>query len=201
MGDPVMEDPMSPQEGLDESRPMLVLVGAPGAGKSTVGRRVAEQLGVTFVDTDLLIEAESGMSVSDIFVTLGEPDFRRREEEAVAGALRTQRGVVALGGGAVLSAATRSLLAGHRVVWLRVSMSEAATRVGMNTARPLLLGNVRTTLSSLLEARSPLYEEVSSAVVDTSDRKLREVIADVTALATGGPADDAAGTGRSAADA
>ena len=100
------------------------------------------------------------------------------------------RGVVALGGGAVLSAATRSRLSKHRVVWLRVSMSEAATRVGMNTARPLLLGNVRTKLSSLLDERAPLYDEVSSAVVDTSDRKLREVINDVLALAIA-PADRA----------
>lgn len=179
---------MNPDEAANAARPLLVLVGAPGAGKSTVGRRVAERLGVPFVDTDLLIEASSAMSVSDIFVTLGEPEFRRREEGAVAEALRTHRGVVALGGGAVLSAATRSLLAPHRVVWLRVSMSEAATRVGMNTARPLLLGNVRTTLSSLLNERTPLYEEVCSAVVDTSDRKLRDVIADVVALVTA-PAD------------
>ena len=184
----MMVEGMSPDEAANAARPALVLVGAPGAGKSTVGRRVAEQLGVPFVDTDLLIEASSAMSVSDIFVTLGEPEFRRREEEAVAEALRTQRGVVALGGGAVLSAATRSRLAQHRVVWLRVSMSDAATRVGMNTARPLLLGNVRTTLSGLLNERTPLYDEVCSAVVDTSDRKIREVIADVVALAIA-PAD------------
>ena len=186
----MMVEGKSTDEAANAARPSLVLVGAPGAGKSTVGRRVAEQLGVPFVDTDLLIEASSAMSVSDIFVTLGEPEFRRREEEAVAEALRTQRGVVALGGGAVLSAATRSRLAQHRVVWLRVSMAEAATRVGMNTARPLLLGNVRTKLSSLLDERTPLYDEVSSAVVDTSDRKLREVINDVLALAIA-PADRA----------
>ena len=184
----MMVEGKSPDEAANAARPSLVLVGAPGAGKSTVGRRVAEQLGVPFVDTDLLIEASSAMSVSDIFVTLGEPEFRRREEEVVAEALLTQRGVVALGGGAVLSAATRSRLAQHRVVWLRVSMSDAATRVGMNTARPLLLGNVRTTLSSLLNERTPLYEEVCSAIVDTSDRKLRDVIADVVALVTA-PAD------------
>ena len=184
----MMVEGKSTDEAANAARPSLVLVGAPGAGKSTVGRRVAEQLGVPFVDTDLLIEASSAMSVSDIFVTLGEPEFRRREEEAVAEALLTQRGVVALGGGAVLSAATRSRLAQHRVVWLRVSMSDAATRVGMNTARPLLLGNVRTTLSGLLNERTPLYDEVCSAVVDTSDRKIREVIADVVALAIA-PAD------------
>ena len=160
-----------------------MLVGAPGAGKSTVGRRVAERLGVSFADTDHLIEEAAGMSVSDIFVTAGEPEFRRLEEDAVAEALRLRSGVLALGGGAVLSDRTRELLVGHQVIWLRVSMSEAATRVGMNTARPLLLGNVRTTLAGLLEARTPLYKEVSSAVVDTSDRKIRDVIAEVTDLA------------------
>ena len=176
---------MSGNAGESTGGPVLVLVGAPGAGKSTVGRRVAERLGVPFADTDHLIEEAAGMPVSDIFVTAGEPEFRRLEEDAVAEALRTQRGVLALGGGAVLSERTRALLAAHRVVWLRVSMSEAATRVGMNTARPLLLGNVRTTLAGLLEARTPLYEEVSSAVVDTSDRKIRDVVADVAALAAG----------------
>lgn len=174
---------MSDRASASAGGPLVVLVGAPGAGKSTVGRRVAERLGVPFADTDHLIEEVAGMSVSDIFVTAGEPEFRRLEEDAVAEALRARSGVLALGGGAVLSDRTRHLLAGHRVIWLRVSMSEAATRVGMNTARPLLLGNVRTTLASLLEARTPLYEEVSSAVVDTSDRKIRDVIAEVTDLA------------------
>ena len=169
-------------------RPLVVLVGAPGAGKSTVGRRAAERLGVPFADTDHLVEDAAGMSVSDIFVTAGEPEFRRLEEEAVAEALRARRGILALGGGAVLSERTRDLLAGHQVIWLRVSMSEAATRVGMNTARPLLLGNVRTTLAGLLEARTPLYDEVSSAVVDTSERKIRDVIAEVVALAAQSPA-------------
>lgn len=173
---------MSDTASENSVRPLVVLVGAPGAGKSTVGRRVAERLVVPFADTDHLIEEAAGMSVSDIFVTAGEPEFRRLEEAAVAEALRTRRGVLALGGGAVLSERTRDLLAGHQVIWLRVSMSEAATRVGMNTARPLLLGNVRTTLAGLLEARTPLYDEVSSAVVDTSDRKIRDVITEVAAL-------------------
>lgn len=173
---------MSDTASENSVRPLVVLVGAPGAGKSTVGRRVAERLVVPFADTDHLIEEAAGMSVSDIFVTAGEPEFRRLEEAAVAEALRTRRGVLALGGGAVLSERTRDLLAGHQVIWLRVSMSEAATRVGMNTARPLLLGNVRTTLAGLLEARTPLYDEVSSALVDTSDRKIRDVITEVAAL-------------------
>ena len=90
--------------------------------------------------------------------------------------LATSDGVVALGGGAILSERTRALLAGHQVVWLRVGLSDAARRVGMNTARPLLLGNVRTQLKALMDARAPLYESVSMTVIDTTDRKVREIV-------------------------
>lgn len=155
--------------------PVLVLIGSPGAGKSSVGRRVADRLGVPFADTDALIEAAAGMSVSDIFVTLGEDEFRRLEAEAVARALDEHTGVLALGGGSVMRPETQERLRGHRVVWLRVSVSDAVHRVGMNTARPLLLGNVRGTLMQLLEQRTPVYEAVSTDVVDTSGRGLRDV--------------------------
>ena len=176
----------------DESRadqgdgPVLVLIGSPGAGKSSVGRRVAEALGVSFTDTDALIEAASGMSVSDIFITYGEDDFRRREAEAVSAALEQQSGVISLGGGAVMREETRARLLGSRVVWLRVSLSDAANRVGMNTARPLLLGNVRATLSGLLEQRNPVYEEIATDVVDTSGRSVREVADAVIGMVRGG---------------
>lgn len=163
----------------------VVLIGSPGAGKSTVGRRVAEQLGVPFADTDALIEAAAGMSVSDIFVTLGEDEFRAREMDAVARALEEREGVLSLGGGAVLREETRARLDGLRVVWLRVTVADAASRVGMNTARPLLLGNVRATLSSLLEQRNPIYEEVATDIVDTSGRTLREVTQEVLRVVRG----------------
>lgn len=159
--------------------PVVVLVGSPGAGKTSVGRRVAERLSVPFVDTDHTIEERAGMRVSDIFVTLGEDEFRRLEAEAVADALATCDGVVALGGGAVMREETRERLAGHRVAWLRVGVSDAASRVGMNTARPLLLGNVRGTLTALLEQREPVYAEVATFTVDTSGRSVRQVVDDV----------------------
>lgn len=165
--------------------PSVVLIGSPGAGKSSVGRRVAEQLGVPFADTDALIEAAAGMSVSDIFVTLGEDEFRALEAEAVSRALVEREGVLSLGGGSVLREETRTRLAEVRVVWLRVSASDAASRVGMNTARPLLLGNVRATLSSLLEQRNPIYAEVATDVVDTSGRSLREVTEEVLRVVRG----------------
>jgi shikimate kinase len=159
--------------------PTLLLIGSPGAGKSTVGRRVAERLGVPFSDTDHLIEAAAGMTISDIFIDRGEAEFRQIEEDAVARALSYSDGVLALGGGAVMREETRARLAGHRVVWLRVTVGDAANRVGLNTARPLLLGNVRTTLARLLNERNPVYEAVATDIVDTSGRSLREVTDEV----------------------
>ncbi|MCF8528278.1 MAG: shikimate kinase [Candidatus Nanopelagicales bacterium] len=166
----------------DQSGPVVVLIGSPGAGKSTVGRRVAQRLGVEFADSDALIEQEAGMSVADLFVTEGEGAFRQREVDTIAAALRDHTGVVSLGGGSVMRAETRELLVGRRIVWLKVSLSDAAARVGLNTARPLLLGNVRATLGALLAERSPVYEDVATDVVDTSGSSLREVVDAVVAV-------------------
>lgn len=163
-----------------QAGPVVVLIGSPGAGKSSVGRRLAQRLGVPFADTDTMIEDEAGMSVADLFVTEGEPAFRDREERAVARALLEQPGVLSLGGGAVLRPSTRERLAGQRVVWLTVSLSDAAARVGMNTARPLLLGNVRATLGALLEERTPLYASVATDVIETSGRTVRQVVDEVS---------------------
>ena len=159
--------------------PAVVLIGSPGAGKSSVGRRLAERLGVAFEDTDHIIEADTGMTISDLFVTLGEDEFRRMEVEAVQRALAERDGVLALGGGAVMRDETRDLLRGQTVVWLKVTVSDAVHRVGMNQARPLLLGNVRGTLSALLDKRNPVYAVVATAVVDTTGKSLREVVDEV----------------------
>jgi shikimate kinase len=160
-------------------RPVAVIVGAPGAGKSTVGARVADHFQLPFVDSDHLVEERAGMSVADIFVTHGEPYFRDLEADAVASALQTEIGVLSLGGGAILRPETRALLADHRVIWLRVDASHAAKRVGLNTARPLLVGNVRGTMQRLMSERASLYEEVSTDIVDTSDKSLKAVVRDV----------------------
>lgn len=162
--------------------PVLVLIGSPGAGKTTVGRRVAERLKVAFADSDHAIEARTGLSASDIFVTQGEDEFRRIEAEVIAELIHGHDGVLALGGGAVLRPQTREALADQRVVWLKVGVPDAAKRVGLNTARPLLLGNVRSTLTSLLEQRNPVYEEVATDVVETSGRSLRQVTDAVVAV-------------------
>ncbi|MEI6374343.1 MAG: shikimate kinase [Actinomycetes bacterium] len=159
--------------------PIVVLVGAPGSGKSTVGQAVADQLEVTFRDTDADIERTVGRSISDQFVQDGEAAFRVREEEAVASALVEHDGVLSLGGGAVLSAATRALLMSQQVVWLQVSASEASTRVGLAASRPLLMGNVRSRLVALLAERAPLYTEVASLTVNTDGREPSDVVSDV----------------------
>jgi len=159
--------------------PVAVLVGAPGAGKSTVGKRLATALGVPFVDSDQLIEQEAGMSVSDIFVTQGEPAFREMEEAVIKKAVADHVGVLALGGGAIMNANTRDQLKGLPVIWLDVDLSQAAKRVGMNQARPLLLGDIRANMNRLMKERTPIYQEVSTIVVNTTGLKVREVVEEI----------------------
>lgn len=161
--------------------PSAVIVGAPGAGKTSVGRRVAERLQVPFADSDALIEERAGKPVSDIFLSDGEPEFRRMEREVIASALVDFAGVLSLGGGAIMDAGTRSALDDQTVVWLQVDLSNATQRVGLNSARPLLLGNVRGTMLTMLNERTPLYEEVASITIETSGRPLKDVVSDVVA--------------------
>lgn len=153
----------------------VILVGAPGSGKSTVGALLAMRMGVPFVDVDTVIEDRTGRTIAEIFADDGEPAFRALEETTTA-ELLAQPGVVSLGGGAVLSPSTRQALRGRRVVWLQVSVSGAVKRVGLNAARPLLLGNVRGRLLTLLNERAPLYAEVASQRVDTDHVQPAEVV-------------------------
>jgi shikimate kinase len=155
--------------------PRLVLVGPMGAGKSTVGRLLAERWDVPFRDTDDDVEHAEGRTISDIFVESGEEHFRDVETAAVARALVEHDGVLAIGGGAVMPPDTRAALAAHRVVFLRVGLADAAARVGLGASRPLLLGNVRGTMKALLDQRTPVYESVAVAVVDTDGRTPDEV--------------------------
>ena len=147
--------------------PRVVLVGVPGSGKTTVGTLLARRLGVAFRDTDYDVEVTEGKPVPDIFVDSGEPYFRGLERAAVALALAEHPGVLALGGGAVLDEGTRALLREQPTVWLQVGAAAGAKRVGLDVPRPVLLGNVRGRLATLVAERAPLYAEVARVTVDT----------------------------------
>ena len=173
--------------------PVLVLVGPPASGKTTVGTAVADVLGVPFRDTDRDVEGEAGTSVADVFVQQGEEHFRALEEAAVARALSVHDGVLALGGGAVLSARTRGLLTAYTagggvVVRLDVDVPSAARRVGLGRERPILGVNPRAMLRHMLEQRAPLYAEVATVTVVTSGREPEDVVAEVLAALPTAPA-------------
>jgi shikimate kinase len=161
------------------SGPAAILIGPPGAGKSTVGPLLAGLLGVAFLDTDGVIEEAAGKPVGDIFIDDGEPAFRDLERDAVARGIAAHPGVLGLGGGAVLDSGTRQLLAGHRVVYLETGFAAAAKRVGLNNARPLLLGNPRAQLRALLEQRLPVYAGLAWLTVGTDSRSAAEVAAEI----------------------
>ena len=174
--------------------PRVVLVGPMGAGKSTVGELLAESWGTTFRDTDRDVEDAQGRPISEIFVESGEQFFRDLERQAVKEALETHDGVLALGGGAVMDQETRDALEGRLVVFLHVGLSDAVKRVGLGTARPLLLGNVRARVKALLDQRLPVYRGVATITVETDGvpaeevaRQVREQVERAEQVASGGP--------------
>lgn len=156
--------------------PRAVIVGPPGAGKTVVGRLLAERLGVAFRDTDVDVERSAGKPIPEIFTGEGEEVFREWEEQAVGQALADHDGVLSLGGGAILSERTRECLAAHPVVFLSVGLAEGARRTGLSTARPLLAGvNPRATFKALLQARLPLYRQVATCELDTDELEPHQV--------------------------
>lgn len=156
----------------------IVVVGPPGSGKSTVGALLARRLGVDFADADTEVELAAGRAISDIFAEDGEDAFRELEERVIADGLARHAGVYSLGGGAVLSAATRERLSRHTVVFLNVGMAEGVRRTGLSSARPLLAGvNPRATFKALLDERLPVYRSVATVEIETDGRDAGEVVA------------------------
>ncbi len=157
----------------------VVLIGPPGAGKTTTGRILARQLHWDFADSDALIEKRAECSISDIFVQQGESAFRALERACCAELLAHPRGVISLGGGAVLNPDTAAQLASLPVIFLDVSIADAAGRVGFSTSRPLLAVNPRAQWTALMNTRRPLYERLASHRVDTAERKPEQVATEI----------------------
>ncbi|WP_435198752.1 shikimate kinase [Janibacter sp. GS2] len=156
--------------------PFVVVIGPPGVGKSTVARGLAERLGRRLVDTDTLVEEREGSSIADLFVEAGEEYFRDAERRAVIDSLPEDGIVLALGGGAPMTPAIESALAGHRVLFLDVGIADAAKRIGFDRARPLLAVNPRQAWIRAMDQRRPTYEGLARWRVDTAGRTAEEVV-------------------------
>jgi shikimate kinase len=155
---------------------MAVLVGMPGSGKSTIGRRLAKALDVPLLDTDAKIVETTGRTIADIFVE-GEAEFRRIEADVVRAALAEHEGIVSLGGGAITTPEVREALAGHTVIYLEISAAEGIRRTSGGTARPLLAGaDPAERFRELMTQRVPLYREVATVRINTNRRNPGAVV-------------------------
>lgn len=162
--------------------PKLVLIGPPGSGKSSVAKTLAKRTTKKFVDTDLLVEERAGKKIAEIFLDDGEEAFRAIERDVVLASLRSEEDIVALGGGSVLNEEVQSELSKlPSVIFLDVSISNAAPRVGFNRERPLLVGNPRAQWLALMEKRRPIYERLATTTISTDNKKPEEVVNEILA--------------------
>ncbi|MEN9735326.1 MAG: hypothetical protein RL129_36 [Actinomycetota bacterium] len=161
--------------------PSHILIGPPGAGKSSVGKQLSKALSLSFTDTDAEIERETGRKITDIFVEDGEAVFRQIEKKIVLDRVKNCEGVLSLGGGSVLDPEVADSLRSNKskVIYLEVSISNAAPRVGFNKERPLLAVNPRQQWLSLMEKRRPIYEELAGIKISTDGKKPNEVAREI----------------------
>jgi shikimate kinase len=161
--------------------PRAVLVGMPGSGKSTIGRRLAKALDVALLDTDAKIVETTGRSIAEIFGD-GEAEFRRIEAEVVCAALAEHDGVVSLGGGAITTPEVREALAGHTVVYLEISAGVGIRRTVGGTTRPLLTGDdAAERYRELMTQRVPLYRKAATLRINTNRRNPGAVVRTIVA--------------------
>ncbi len=159
--------------------PRVILIGPMGSGKTTIGQLLAQKLEISFRDTDQVIEAETGRSISDIFLEDGEEKFRLLEKAALRSELLTDGTVLALGGGAPISMDAQSALRAiaSPVIYLDISLAAVAPRIGFNRDRPLLLHNPRGQWQTLMEARRPIYESIADTIIDVNEKTEEEIAA------------------------
>jgi shikimate kinase len=158
----------------------VVLIGFMAAGKTEVGRALADRLTFTFCDTDDMVESAAGRTISDIFTADGEQRFRELERDAVTQAAAKPGRVIACGGGAILSVRNYGVLKGAGpIVYLRTSADELVARLGRGEARPLLQGDPARSVPKLLTERAPVYETAADLTVDTDGRSPAEVAAEI----------------------
>jgi shikimate kinase len=158
--------------------PKVILIGPMGSGKTTIGSLLAEKLGLNFRDTDHLIEEQEEKTVSQIFLDQGEDAFRAIEKRVLREELLTDGTVLSLGGGAPISIDAQSALraiASH-IIFLDISLSTVAPRIGFNRDRPLLLNNPRGQWQTLMEARRPIYEALADATINVDDKSEEEIV-------------------------
>ncbi|WP_091789415.1 shikimate kinase [Pedococcus dokdonensis] len=164
------------------ARPRVVLIGPPGVGKSTIGRRLGRALDLPAHDTDRAIEQSAGQSIPDLFVDHGEAHFRELERAEVLRSLADEVGVVSLGGGAPMDPEVQAALTGHTVVFLDVGIADAARRIGFDASRPLLMVNPRASWTKMMNERRPTYQRLATVRVDTAGRKPAAVVDEILAF-------------------
>lgn len=158
--------------------PRVILIGPMGSGKTTIGSLLAQRLGLSFRDTDHLIEEQEEKTVSQIFLDQGEDAFRAIEKRVLREELLTDGTVLSLGGGAPISLDAQSALRAiaSPIIFLDISLSTVAPRIGFNRDRPLLLNNPRGQWQTLMEARRPIYEAIADTIINVDDKSEDEIV-------------------------